>query len=335
MNSNLSQNKTGFGRWVSEKRAALKERLRKKYNFESRQSFLFCYLLLLFPFVFFLVFWVYVNIDSVLLSFKGADGGFTLDHYKELFSSFVKEDRMGMRITDILKRTMITWLVSQIVFVPSMLSTYILYRKLPGHYIFRTVYTIPGVLGGVVLTMIYKYFVNANGPLLLIAQSWGIEIPLEVQMKGLLGSSATAFATLCFMIAIPGSFAFNFVISGAYARIPADLYEVGALEGLGFIREFFTVVIPLIWGTLVITVIGAMSGVFLTDNGSFLYTNGQYDTACMGYYIFIYTKQVADNNGSNALLGYPSALGVLLTAVTVPIVLVVRHIMEKVNDVSY
>lgn len=331
MNTNKPQSETKIGQWRQKRH----DSLRQKYGFEDRQSFFFCYLLLLFPFLFFLVFWVYVNVDSVALSFQDADGGFTLAHYKELFSSFVKEDRFGLRITDIIKRTFITWLVTQIVFIPSMLSTYILYRKLPGHYIFRTIYTIPGVLGGVVLTMIYKYFVNANGPLLLLAENFGVNIPLEVQMKGLLGSSTTAFTTLCLMIAIPGSFAFNFVISGAYARVPADLYEVGALDGLGFIREFFTVVIPLIWGTLVITVVGAMSGIFLTDNGSFLYTNGQYDTACMGYYIFINTKQVADNNGSSALLGYPSALGVMLTLVTVPIVLTVRHIMEKVNDVAY
>ena len=78
-----------------------------------------------------------------------------------------------------------------------------------------------------------------------------------------------------------------------------------------------------------------MSGIFLTDNGSFLYTNGQYDTACMGYYIFINTKNVTDNNGNTALLGYPSALGVTLTLVTLPIVLTVRRVMEKVNDVAY
>lgn len=328
-------NSQSLGKECDNKKELLKERLRKKYNLENRQSFFFCYACLLLPFAFFILFWVYVNIDSVLLSFRDVNGNFTLEHYKELFSAFTKEDRFGLKLTDIFRRTFIVWFVAQVTLIPSMLSTYILFKKLPGHYVFRTIYMIPGILGGVVLTMIYKYFVGANGPLIVLCENLGIDISLEVKMKGFLGSSATAFKTLNWMILIPGFFSFNFVISGAYARVPADLYEVGALEGLGFIREFFTVVIPLIWGTLVITIIGALSGIFLTDNGAFLYTNGQYDTACMGYYMFINTKYIADNNGANSLLGYPSALGVFITLITLPVVLGVRKVMEKINDVAY
>ncbi len=309
--------------------------MRRNYNIEDRKAMGFCYLLVAVPFLFFLVFWVYVNINSILLAFQDMHGNFTLKNFKTLFSNFSGQDSKGLYLSDVFKRTFIVWFVAQIVLVPSLFSTYILFKKLPGHYIFRTIYMVPGVLGGMVLTMIYKYFVGANGPLLSLAEMIGIDIPLEVQMKGLLGSSKTAFTTLNLMIAIPGIFGFNFVVSGAYARIPVELFEVGKLDGIGFIREFLTVSLPLIWGTLIITIIGAMAGMFTTDNGSFLYTKGQYDTACMGYYIFIYTKDVADSRGKEALLGYPSALGVFVTLITLPVVLITRRIMEKVNDVAY
>ena len=316
-------------------RGRFKSWLHRNYNVEDRKAMGFCYLLLALPFLFFIVFWVVVNINSVLLAFQDVHGNFTLKNFKTLFENFSGQDSRGLYLSDVFKRTFIVWFVVQLVLIPSLFSTYILFKRLPGHYIFRTIYMVPGVLGGMVLTMIYKYFVGANGPLLSLAEMMGINIPLEVQMKGLLGSSATAFTTLNLMIAIPGIFGFNFVVSGAYARIPVELFEVGKLDGIGFVREFFTVSLPLIWGTLIITVIGAMAGLFTTDNGSFLYTKGQYDTACMGYYIFIYTKEVADSRGKQALLGYPSALGVFITLITLPIVLITRRIMEKVNDVAY
>lgn len=312
----------------------LDKRLSKKYNMEDRSGFLFCYLMLLLPFITFLVFWLYVNIDSILLAFKMNDR-FTMENFRNVWTAIVDEDGWGYHLPDILKRTFIVWLVTQATLIPSMLSTYILYKKLPGHYVFRTIYMIPGTLGGVILSMIYKHFVGANGPLVTLLQNMGVHLSDEIVLKGFLGSSKTAFTTLNLMIFIPGIFSFSFIISGAFARIPEELYEVGKLEGIGFIKEFFVVALPLVWGTLIIIVIGALAGILTTDNGSFIYTKGQYDTACMGYYLFILQKQISDTNGDTSLLGYPAAIGLTLTLITLPIVLITRTIMEKVNDVAY
>ena len=135
---------------------------------------------------------------------------------------------------------------------------------------------------------------------------------------------------------LPGFFGFNFVVSGAFSRIPEDLFEVGRLDGVGFIREFFTISIPLIWGTLVVMITGWFASLFLSDNGSFLYTGGQYGTACMGYYMFILQKGIADEGGKAGLLGYPAALGFCFTLITVPAVLIGRRIMESFYvDVAY
>jgi ABC-type sugar transport system permease subunit len=135
---------------------------------------------------------------------------------------------------------------------------------------------------------------------------------------------------------LPAFFAFNFVISGAFARIPEDLFEVGKLEGIGFVKEFFVISIPLIWGTLVISITGWFASVFTADNGAFLYTSGEYNTATMGYYFFILKKEISDSAGAETLYGYPSALGFTITLITVPIVLVSRHFLEKLYvDVAY
>ena len=315
-----------------------KEKIRLRYNIEDRKAFVFCYIMIGLPFLSFLVFWLYVNIDSILLSFQDYQGNFTWENFNKVFSAFTHDtDHLGNEGVGImLGRSLLVWFLGKLVVIPSILSTYILYKKIPGHYIFRTIYMVPGVLGGVVWTMIMKQLVGVGGPIMTIAQDLGIEIAPHILNTGLLYSDETAFTTLMVLQLLPGFFGFNFVVSGAFSRIPEDLFEVGRLDGVGFIREFFTISIPLIWGTLVVMITGWFASLFLSDNGSFLYTNGKYGTACMGYYMFILQKGIADEGGNPGLLGYPAALGLCFTIITVPTVLIGRRIMESFYvDVAY
>ena len=309
---------------------------RRNYNIEDRKAHLFCYCMIFLPFLSFLVFWLYTNIDSILLGFQDAHGNFTLEHFEAFFKAFKGMDHRGYNITEMLLRSLCVWALARLMFIPSILSTYILFKKLPGHFIFRTIFMVPGILSGIVWTLVMKNLVGVGGPVLVIAEKLGVEIPLEIQMKGLLGSTETAFITLNIINCLPAFFAFNFVISGAFSRIPEELFEVGKLEGVGFVKEFFAVSIPLIWGTLVISIMGWFATIFTADNGAFLYTSGEYDTATMGYYFFILKKEISDSAGAETLYGYPSAVGFAVTVVTVPIVLISRHFLEKLyTDVAY
>ena len=325
--------KEGF---FKRKSMELKAALKRKYNMEDRQAFRFCYLMVLLPIVSFIVFWLYVNIDSIVLAFTDASGNFTLENFKKVWKAFTDVDQYGWNLWEFMLRTWAMWIICRLCFIPQTFSTYVLYKKIPGHFIFRTIFMIPSVLGGIVWILIMKSFVAYDGPVLQMADMLGIKVSLEVQMKGLLGSTATAHTTMILVQVIPQVFMFSFVVSGAFARIGEEMYEVGKLEGIGFIREFFTIAIPLIWPTMVISIIGWFSGLFTLDNGAFLYTNGEYDTGSIGFYLFYLTKAISDEGGKAGLYGYPAALGVLFTVITVPTVLVVRHYLEKVYaDVTY
>jgi ABC-type sugar transport system permease subunit len=309
---------------------------RSRFNIEDRKAHFFCYAMIFLPFLSFVVFWLSVNISSIMLGFQDAQGNFTLEHFQAIFKNFQTPDRHGLVITEMLGRSLIIWLLARIMFIPSILSTYILFKKVPGHFVFRTIFMIPGILAGIVWTLVMKNIVGVGGPILVIAEKLGIDIPLEIKMKGLLGSNATAFITLNIIDCLPAFFAFSFVFSGAFARIPEDLFEVGKLEGIGFIREFIIISLPMVWGTVVISITGWFANIFLADNGAFLFTNGQYNTSTMGYYMFILTKEISDLAGAETLYGYPSAIGFLITVITVPIVLITRHYLEKLfDDVAY
>ena len=313
------------------------ERIKHRYNLADRNSFVFCYVLLGLSLIPFLLFWVYVNINSFVLAFTDMRGGFTPEHFAEVWKGLVDKDRYGWNLGSLLGRSVLIWLIGELISFPAMLTTYVLYKKIPGHYVFRVIFMIPTILAGIVWTMMMRYIFTVGGPILAIAEKLGIDIPLDVATNGMFGSPKTAFVTMLVIYFLPRLIGFNMIISGAYARIPEQLFEVGQLEGLGFIREFFVVAVPLVWPTIVIGVIQAMATVFTGDCGVFLYTMGQYDTATMGFYIYYLTYAISGVADTMSVdYGYAAAIGVSVTCITIPLVLVAKYGLEKlVPEVSF
>ncbi len=305
-----------------------------KYSFEDRNAFLFCYIILGIPFLFFLVFWVYINFSSILMAFQDANGAFTLDNFKDVFKYLSSEDMYGWNLGKVLGRTILLWFfVNVVCVIPSMFSSYVLYKKIWGASIFRVILMIPTILAGIVWVMVMKYMVGLNGPVMTVLEKFGVGFSQDVLDSGLLGSSKTAFTTLVLLNIFPHIISLNLIISGAYSKIPTELFEVGRLEGLPFVKEFFSVSVPLIWPTIVISMITNLATVFTFDGGVFLYTMGARETATMGFYIYYMTFQIAGSaDVMNPFYGYPAAVGVTLTAITIPAVLFGKLFLEKLIE---
>lgn len=315
------------------------ELLRKKYNQEDRKAFPFCYVMVGIPFLFFLVFWVYVNFSSVVIAFQDDFGKFTFQNFSDVFNAFADKDMYGWNLGAVLWRTVRLWFyVNLLCVLPSLFSTYVLYKKIPGHYVFRVIFMIPTVLAGIVWAMIMKNMVSVGGPILLLAEAFGIEIPYEISVTGsLLASSQTAYITIVIINLIPHIIGFNMIISGAYARIPQELFEVGKLEGVNFVREFFAVSMPMVWPTIVVAMISNLSTIFTLEGNVFLYTMGNYETGTMGFYIYYLTYRIAGNADTGFVsYGYPAAIGLTITCFTIPVVLFGKYVLEKmVETVEY
>ncbi len=308
------------------------------YSFEDRNAFLFCYIIIGIPLLFFIVFWVYVNFDSILLAFKDVDGNFALGNFVTVFNALKDKDMYGWNLGNVLLRTVLLWfLVDVVCVVPSMFSSYVLYKKIKGAYVFRTILMIPTILSGIVWVMVMKYMVSLDGPVMTILQNIGVNFSPDVLESGLLGSSESAFITICILNIFPHIVSFNLIISGAYARIPEELFEVGKLEGINFIREFFKVAVPLIWPTFVVAITTNLATIFTFEGGVFLYTMGAHETGTMGFYIYYLTYNIAGSADSmTPFYGYPAAVGVFLTAVTIPVVLLGRFVLGRaVEQVEY
>lgn len=318
----------------------VKEYLKKRYNMEDRQSFLFNYIMIGFPFIVFCFLWVSININSILLAFQGDFGGFTLDHFKRAFVAFFDEDPYlmalgGGNLMQLIGRSFFLWVNIYIVCqIPSLFSSYVLYKKIPGHYVFRVIFMIPAILNGIVWVMIMKNMLSYNGPIMGLLKLFGYVPPADAAVNGFLGSYETAFPTIALMTILPHLVGFNMIISGAYARIPGTLFEVGKLEGIGFLKEFFIISIPLVWPTITVGLIAGFSSMLIYDGQVYLYTAGKYRTGTMGFYLYYLTVQLSQ--AGTKYYGYPAAIGLIMTLVTIPIVLVGKFVLERlIEPVEY
>lgn len=311
---------------------------RSLYSFEDRGAFPFIYVMVGIPFVFFCFFWVYINASSIGLAFVDSYGKVSFDNFKMIFTAIADKDMYGWNLGEIIGRTALLWfLVDICCVVPSMFSSYILYKKIFGAFVFRVIFMIPTVLGSMTWIMIMKAMVGVDGPVLAFCETAGISVPTEVTWNGFLGSSETAFNTIIVLNVLPKIVGFNLLVTGAYARIPNELFEVGRLEGHGFIPEFFTVAVPLIWPTVVISMITNLAAMFTFEGGVFLYTMGASDTATVGFYIYNMTYSIAGSaDVMEPFYGYAAAIGVFITCITIPMVLFGKFVLEKaIEPVEY
>lgn len=311
----------------------LKERIKSKYTAEDRKAFGFCYLLLLIPVAQFIVFWVYVNCDSIFLAFRDGMGNFTLQNFKDIWTAIVDQDQYGFNLGEIFGRTLLLWTSVNVICTPLiMFSTYVLYKKIFGHYVFRTIFAIPGILGAIIWTRLMCFIVSANGPIIPLAVKYGWGLPEDVIHNGLIANELTAFPTLLAINIIPNLVACNIILTGAFSRIPLEVFESARLDGASFIKVFIRISIPLAWPTIVVSFVSSLATIFTADGNVFLYTMGNYKTSTMGFYLYYMVYRISESaSAGNSVFGYPAAVGLVLTLMTMPIILVSKHFMEKFN----
>ena len=312
----------------------LSEAIKKNYSRLERKDFLFAYLLVLFPVSQFLIFWVFVNASSIALAFQNGAGEFTLLNFKTVYTAFVDKDILGINLGKSLGRSFLLWVIGEgFIFPMTLITTYVLTRKIVGHYIFRIIYIIPSLMGAIIWTLLIKEMVGYSGPITKSLLALGADLPFGAQKNGLLRHEDTAFLTLVIIRSIMGIVGNNAVLTGAYTRVPAELFESAELDGAGFFVQMFRIAIPCIWSTICTLLTFALCSVFTCDYNVWLFTDGTggYETSTIGFQLFNLTYRLSTGTGSTGY-GYPAALGFTLTIFTLPVVLLGKYLLEKASE---
>ena len=285
---------------------------------KERIIFIFCMLII--PIIFFCVFNIGVKLNSILLSLKEYDSGvyrfagFT--NFRRVFYNIFHDAEVIYSF----KNSFIFYLVGLFITLPvSIFTTYLIYKKIPGSEFFKVMAFLPQMLSTIIMTLMYKYFVDKIIP--LYCEWRNLNVPNVFFDETKLG------VMLFYNIWV--NLGANIILYiGAMMRIPQDLIEVGKLEGISLWKEFWLVTFPLIFPTITVFIVAGVAGLF--TNQCFVYNfYGNFapqDISTLGYYTFI---KVVGENSSLANYPYASAFGVVFTIVAAPITLLVKHLLEK------
>ncbi len=296
----------------------------KKYTKKEKKQFPFVAAMLIFPIVQFLIFYVYININTFVLAFTDRTGAPSLNAFKDIVNEWNRPTLLSLQ--DSIIRSMLTWGINIfIVFPLSILFTYALFKKVRGEKVFRVIFFLPGMLGEVVVSTLFRYLVNGPISDFFYKMGW---ISEELYEMGFF-YGATSFKTILIYGVWLGLVGNIVVLTGAMSRIPSEVLEYARLDGVGFFREFFQIVMPLIWPTVSTLLIYQLSGIFTADSGTFLLTGlGNSEASTMSYYLFQHLYDMA-KTGSTVRAHYPAAVGVVVTLVTIPIVVFIRNFLDK------
>ena len=313
----------------------LVDKIKNNYSRLERKDFLFAYLVVLFPVLQFLIFWVYVNFSSILFAFQDNFGNFTLVNFEMVYKGFISKDMFGINLGASLMRSFTLWIIGEgLIFPITLVTTYVLTRKLLGHYVFRICYIIPSLMGAVMWSQLICYLVQWDGAITQLVGLLGFELPEMALRNGLFGAAETAFPTIVSIKIVMGLVGNNAVLTGAFSRVPDELYESAELDGASFWTTFIQIAVPCVWSTIATLLTFSLCSVFTADYNVFLFTggNGSNDTATVGFMLYKITLNISESTSGTPYYGYPAALGVFLTCITLPVVLIGRNLVEKIFE---
>ena len=300
------------------------ERNHKKVNV-NRVVFIVSGLAL--PILSFLIFWLYVNFNTFILAFqKPSTYEWTLDNFVQFWDQLT---RAGGTIGIALRNTLIYFAESVLLLFLNLIIAYFLYKKIFGYKVFRIIFYLPAIISAVVMTTVFAEFIKPHGPLGTIVGWFGGSMKPE----GLLGQNATAtWAIVAYNIWV--GFTGMLLFHGALARIPYEIIEAAKLDGCGPIRECRSIIFPLVWPTFSTLLIFHLTGLFTASGPILLFTNGEFETTTISYWIFtqVYGTGAVGGSGNYGLV---SAAGLCFTAVGLPIILLVRKLVEKIPVAEY
>lgn len=314
---------------------------KKKRNKMKTIDTIFVISMLALPITYFLIFWLYANLQSFAMAFQLPTGEFDphFTAWQEVGKAFTQEDRIYGDMWDALGNTALYFL-KDLIFLPfHVVVAYFLFRRVPGYRIYQVVLYVPAMISGVVYVAAFKNVVGADGPIGDLTQKC-MELPgwfgewLSEKLQGepidFLGEPKYATPTILFYTIWLGWAGNMLLLGGAMARIPVEVLESARLDGVNTFQEIFLMIFPLLWNTLSTFIILQMTGVFGASGPILLFTEGSHRTMTLGYWIFHEIKFVGESAYNKV-----SAMGLLLTAIGVPIILLLRKLIEKIPTVDY
>ena len=287
-----------------------------------KKDLLFYLAIIAIPVVQICIFYVYVNFNSILLAFKeySADGSVSFagfNNFANVFEKFFSDPIASEQWKTSFTNSLILLGARLLISLPlSLLCSYYIAKKGPGFKFFRSILFLPGIVSSVVLTMVFKFLIDDA-----ILPAFGVEAIFNKH------DMTTFFVILAYCVFVElGSKVL--LLSSSMGEIDEGIIEAAKLDGVNSLQEFFIIYVPMIWPMIITFVVSTMAAMFTDQMMLFTFYKGHVGSSMwtVGYNLF---NQTYSNVSSIAQYPYLSALGLVLTALTITFTFSVRALMRK------
>lgn len=301
---------------------------------KKRSEHLFLAIIFAFPILQFLVMYVGVNLNSILLAFKTYDQQ-TSSYYISGFGNFKEVFRIFSGDTFLLgtiKRGMTYYFFNTFLGMPINLAVaYLLYKKIRGAEFFRTVLFIPSLISSMAMVIMFQNFINEGITQLFIDWlDYGV-----YDVPRFFTDPKIAFPVMIFYNLWIGVGGGMIIYMSAMSCVPVSVIEYGRLEGISLLREFVSVIFPMIYPTVALFFVTGLPGLFMGSGPLYAFygDKAQPEMQTLAYYLF---TRIVGENASYQQYPFASAVGLTTTFVMAPIVFTARKVLNHFDpNVEY
>lgn len=177
----------------------------------------------------------------------------------------------------------------------------------------RAVYFIPSAISLTVAGLLFYFIYEPNLGLLNFALNG---LGLGGLSQPWLGQESTAMMAVIAMSQWQGFGYATLLFAVAIQRIPSELYEAASIDGIGTIRRFFSVTVPLVREMTGLMTIVTISGAFQVFNEVMVMTSGGPNNSTQVLATWLYRSGFVRND-----FGYAAAIAMVIFLVTLVIAL--------------
>ena len=206
----------------------------------------------------------------------------------------------------------------------ALLLAILLNQKLAGISVFRTIFYLPHVIGGVATIMMWTWVFNPDFGLLnaflrggadLLAQA-GLVNPGWKPPEWLYDPKWSKPSLI--IMSLWGTGGAMLIFLAALQNVPDQLYEAARIDGAGRMAQFRHVTVPQISPAIFFNLVMGVIGSFQVFNEAYIMTAGGPNRSTLFYVLYLYNKAFQDFE-----MGYASALAWVLFVIILALTLLV------------
>ena len=292
----------------------------------QRKKLIFYCLLLLFPVLQFTVFYIIVNFNGIVLSFKSYYNGEYVfagfGNFEKVFHDIGYDGVFRSAVINSFKVLGIDFII--ILPLTLFFSFYIAKKYLFSRF-FRVTLFLPTIVSSIVMVLIYTYIMEDAVPAVIKL------ISSDKKVDSFLFGAPDRRMTFIFLYYIWISFGTSVILySGSMSGISKDIIEAANLDGASGLREFWYISLPGIFPTIVVLSLAKLTGFFTNKLNlfSFYGTSALNQNYTIGYFLF---KNTYGDLATMSVFPYLSAMGIVFTLIIAPITIGLKYLLEKLG----